>query len=613
MPFIATQFLEYEPDISSLPEASVRRILRQALNCLPIDILIIGWDLPDSLINACAEESARTGTRLYLWHPLLTGSANFPIKKEWRTIGLAGEPVPGYRNLPEFTFLCPNRTDTADAMLENLGRALARGPFDGLFLDRIRFPSPAEDPGRYLACFCQGCQRTAAVEGLHLGEVRSATRSLLSSKEGRRRLLRLLLDCTPSDSQDERATAVQRFMLFRSRVISRFIESAASQARQAGFSIGLDCFSPCLAPMVGQDLSVLGRSNGWVKLMTYGHAMGPAGIPFELINLANCLVDNGDTSEQEALAWLAEETALDLPATIETFRDRGLPPQSLAKEIRRAHRLGVRTAYAGIELLDAPGIADLNNQQIQTDLDAFLDAGADGLVLSWDLLKIPEERLKLVADVVFARTCPLCSSDSAELYHNDRWRPYYRCNTCSLVFVPPAFHLSAEKEKAQYNLHENSPDDPGYRRFLSRLFLPMQERLPAGSHGLDFGSGPGPALPLMFEEAGHLVSTYDPFFADDPRLLQQHYDFITASEVVEHLSHPGEVLEQLWQCVRPGGTLGIMTKLVIDREAFASWHYIRDLTHISFFSLDTLQWLAEKWHATIEVVDRDVILFQQAV
>ncbi|GIS59730.1 MAG: hypothetical protein CM1200mP2_19550 [Planctomycetaceae bacterium] len=36
---------------------------------------------------------------------------------------------------------------------------------------------------------------------------------------------------------------------------------------------------------------------------------------------------------------------------------------------------------------------------------------------------------------------------------------------------------------------------------------------------------------------------------------------------------PGEELDRLWGCLSPGGVLGIMTKRVLDHEAFSRWHY----------------------------------------
>jgi len=109
-------------------------------------------------------------------------------------------------------------------------------------------------------------------------------------------------------------------------------------------------------------------------------------------------------------------------------------------------------------------------------------------------------------------TCPLCRSDGARSYFQDSRRDYYRCQVCGLVFVPPWQFLPAEEEKKRYDLHRNSPGDPGYRRFLSRLFIPLQRLLIPESEGLDFGSGPEPALSRMFEEAGHSMVIFDHFY-----------------------------------------------------------------------------------------------------
>jgi hypothetical protein len=191
----------------------------------------------------------------------------------------------------------------------------------------------------------------------------------------------------------------------------------------------------------------------------------------------------------------------------------------------------------------------------------------------------------------------------------DEARDYFQCRTCSLVFVPPAQFLSLEAEKARYDLHQNSPQDAEYRKFLSRLLIPMCQRLAPGSHGLDFGSGPGPTLSLMFREKGHSMAIYDPFYAQDSSALEREYDFITLTEVAEHLREPGKELDKLWSILKPGGLLGIMTKLVPTEEDFARWHYRNDITHVCFFSRTTFEWLAVKWHAEPTLIDKDVILF----
>ncbi|MCP5100422.1 MAG: class I SAM-dependent methyltransferase [Chloroflexi bacterium] len=209
-------------------------------------------------------------------------------------------------------------------------------------------------------------------------------------------------------------------------------------------------------------------------------------------------------------------------------------------------------------------------------------------------------------------TCPLCQSTEQTDFHQDHNRTYSRCTQCNLVFVLPSAYLSPEAEKAEYDLHQNSPDDLQYRKFLSRLFTPIQKQLQPSSFGLDFGSGPGPTLSVMFAEVGHFMAIYDHFYANDPSVFKSQYDFITATEVVEHLHHPARELNRLWCCLKPGGTLGIMTKLVLNQTAFTTWHYKNDQTHVCFFSRTTFRWLANQWKAKLTFIDKDVIILQKS-
>lgn len=205
--------------------------------------------------------------------------------------------------------------------------------------------------------------------------------------------------------------------------------------------------------------------------------------------------------------------------------------------------------------------------------------------------------------------CPLCGEKAVEPYTADRLRTYWICSRCRLVFVPEKHHVSPAREKARYDEHNNDPDDPGYRKFLSRLADPLCNKLPPGASGLDFGCGPGPALAAMLREQGFETAVYDKFYAADCRVLEKTYDFITATEVLEHLRQPGKDLNRLWQILRPGGIFGIMTKLVKDKAAFDNWHYKRDPTHVCFFSVETLIWLGDFFRAQVEFINSDTILF----
>lgn len=207
--------------------------------------------------------------------------------------------------------------------------------------------------------------------------------------------------------------------------------------------------------------------------------------------------------------------------------------------------------------------------------------------------------------------CPLCTGDDVQNFSEDKNRIYLRCAQCGLVFVPENFRLSPAEEKAVYDLHENDPEDQGYRRFLSRLSTPLLERLDPNQKGLDFGCGPGPTLSLLFEEQGHQMELYDPFYHDDPSVMENTYDFICATEVVEHMGNPDREFSRLFGMLKNGGWLGLMTKMVIDREAFSRWHYTHDRTHICFYSRGTFDYLARRFDAELTFIENDVILLRK--
>ena len=205
--------------------------------------------------------------------------------------------------------------------------------------------------------------------------------------------------------------------------------------------------------------------------------------------------------------------------------------------------------------------------------------------------------------------CPLCQHEQIEFYFADS-RTYWQCGQCQLVFVATSEHLNETEEKERYDLHENNADDEGYVQFLNRLVKPFSERLSEGSHGLDFGCGPGPTVSLMLEDLGHTVECFDKYYANNVSLLTQKYDFVTSTEVLEHLREPRAELQRLISMLRPKGYLGIMTKLLPPFERFSNWHYKRDLTHICFYSDSTFEWVAEHWNLSLEIIANDVVILQ---
>ncbi|MCP4180566.1 MAG: class I SAM-dependent methyltransferase [bacterium] len=207
--------------------------------------------------------------------------------------------------------------------------------------------------------------------------------------------------------------------------------------------------------------------------------------------------------------------------------------------------------------------------------------------------------------------CILCGSSDLALFYKNTKRDFLLCHVCGLIFVPECQRLNSNEEFKRYNYHQNNPDDKGYRNFLNKIFEPMNDLILPCSKGLDFGSGPGPTLSLMFSEAGHEMNIYDHYFDNDRSVFEKKYDFITATEVVEHLFDPLGELDHLWSCLKHGGYLGIMTNLVKEKNSFPKWYYKDDETHVTFFTKKTFQWLQTKWDSSLNFVRDDVIIFKK--
>lgn len=208
-------------------------------------------------------------------------------------------------------------------------------------------------------------------------------------------------------------------------------------------------------------------------------------------------------------------------------------------------------------------------------------------------------------------TCPLCAEARTTGYFDGRHARLSRCPVCDLLFRPVRDRPDRETERAHYLTHENRLDDPGYRRFLDQLAEPLCSRLDAGAEGLDFGSGPGPALAAMLGERGFPTTVWDPLFADAPGVLARRYDFISCTETAEHFHDPAAGFRRMHALLRPGGWLGLMTELWDEDTDLSNWRYLRDPTHVCFYSRATLDWLGRVYGWEVEILSKRVVLFRK--
>lgn len=208
-------------------------------------------------------------------------------------------------------------------------------------------------------------------------------------------------------------------------------------------------------------------------------------------------------------------------------------------------------------------------------------------------------------------SCPLCGSLKTQTLTWLNHREFYHCQTCDLRFLNPTQIRSDEFQKEHYLKHQNDDHNHGYRKFLSQLLNPMLECLDKDAKGLDFGCGYNPLLSKMLKENGYEVKIYDKFFFAQNEVLEDRYDFITASEVIEHLETPRKELSKIISILKPQGFLGIMTGVYQPDIVFENWSYIQDLTHVSLYSEKTFSWIASSYNLKEVFLSKNVIIFQK--
>lgn len=216
-----------------------------------------------------------------------------------------------------------------------------------------------------------------------------------------------------------------------------------------------------------------------------------------------------------------------------------------------------------------------------------------------------------MSGALVTKQCPLCgTADELSAVQGSDARAYFLCPVCRLVFADPRHHLSAADEAARYQLHQNSPADAGYVAFLRQAIDPMLPRLEPGMRGLDYGCGPGPTLSILLAAHGLRCEDYDPLFR--PIEPAPPYDFIFATECVEHFFRPREEFARLHALLRPAGSLAIMTERWTSLEQLAKWYYLGDPTHVAFYHDQTFDYVCREFgFARLPCENRRVTLLER--
>jgi len=208
--------------------------------------------------------------------------------------------------------------------------------------------------------------------------------------------------------------------------------------------------------------------------------------------------------------------------------------------------------------------------------------------------------------------CKICHTNTKILKNNSIKETYEICPHCEAISLQDKFIVTQQREKAQYENHNNSFESKGYVEMFEKFLDYFWQNLDKNAtNALDFGSGPGPVLAQILENRSLHVDIYDKFYQPKKPYKNKKYDLITSTEVFEHLQDPLKILKLLKRHLEKGGQIAIMTLFHDNNEeSFWKWWYRRDPTHILFYTPKTFEVMADMCGLkVIKCDDKRIVVF----
>jgi len=387
---------------------NLKKKLVRTKEILDLDALIVWSDANKKDLDIVREVCTDLKIKTYLWYPILADTPGIKIEREKAVETFDG--LHGYGKLgcwnkigkgeEDFLFLCPNDEENISKIFNRYEMKIKESGFDGVFLDRIRFPSPSNGFEALFSCFCKSCINKFNSD---YGEDLESYRDKIKSFFGQFKTIDSI-DLKNCHSFFEIIVQgnLKKFYDFRKQNVYRMVKMFADKAKQMNKLVGIDLFAPSFAPLVSQDYKLLAKTCDWIKPMIYCHASGPAGLPLELYCLLKAILDiNPTLDEGQLIREISRMIGVDLPTQINGILKKGISEQIICSEMKKIKELDLPESvniYVGLEAVQISGLCNITEKILKKYLELFIKTESNGIILSWDLLKIPDENLKIVGE-----------------------------------------------------------------------------------------------------------------------------------------------------------------------------------------------------------------------
>lgn len=351
--------------------SDIKRKLEPLLGRLNIEAVIIGWQIAPKLYQSVNSFTAEYNIPIYLWLPVFSEIGDIAESEPVELYSGERSTSANLNDGEGFDFLCPTSYKNIHNVEYVYNKYFSEVDFDGVFLDRIRYPSFSNGYENIYSCFCPRCTKLMERAGLPVEWYK--TRITQSKMNNEHPFLSEYNGGLKNEFTDERW---RQFFDFKHTNIANSIKILVEYFKDLNKKIGLDVFAPIIADFTGQDILRLSETADFIKPMMYYKTIAPAGINYERAILSSAF------SRME----------IDMPSM---EYDNSYDIASLRELVKKSKC----KIYPGFEVNHIKNIAETSVDYIKKQLMEYQEIeDVTSVVLSWNLLDMPKKHLDFILE-----------------------------------------------------------------------------------------------------------------------------------------------------------------------------------------------------------------------
>lgn len=247
---------------------------------------------------------------------------------------------------------------------------------DGVFLDKIRYPAFSNGGKAVFSCFCPACIKKMKEKGIDVEKLKI----YIEESFGKLGNNPLEIEKYENFRYKFKNKEMDQYFQFKNDSITEKVNELIDFFKGKGLEVGLDTYASDISYLFGQDIIRLSQKADFIKPMYYRRTYAPAGIPFEIQTF------------EEMYNKEAGEFLLNIIGEKDLKNNIG--KEQMIEEVKYLSE-NLENIFLGIDFNKKENIALSDKEYIKEVFDILEEGNSKGIVLSWDLMSIPEEHLKI--------------------------------------------------------------------------------------------------------------------------------------------------------------------------------------------------------------------------